>query len=207
MISIRFWPVAAISVASLMGLAACSPAAAPYEPPPPAPEIPADTAAADMPESVAVTAAVAELEEAHDDAEGHAGEPHVHGGGDLAITREDDFLTVSLDAPLANFGLSETKVPEGPKAEKYAEGIVEPVGPTTCEETERSITGRTDGSHGAMTVSVVWRCKKIDRVEGMLVHVFELYPAFEHIDAIYLGPEGQQVAKELTPNDTEIDFD
>ena len=44
-------------------------------------------------------------------------------------------------------------------------------------------------------------------MEGMLVHVFELYPAFEHIDAIYLGPEGQQVAKELTPSDTEIDFD
>jgi hypothetical protein len=123
----------------------------------------------------------------------------VHGGGELAITREDDFLTVSLDAPLANFGLSETKVPEGAKAEKYAEGIVEPIGPTVCEETERSITGRTDGTHGAMTVSVVWRCKKIDRVEGMLVHVFDLYPAFEHIDAIYLGPDGQQVAKELTP--------
>lgn len=207
MISIRIWPVAAISAASLIGLAACGPAAAPYEPPPPASEVPPETAAPDMAESLAAPAAVAELEEAHDHDEGHAGEPHVHGGGDLAITREDDFLTVSLDAPLANFGLSETKVPEGPKAEKYAEGIVEPIGPTTCEETERSITGRTDGTHGAMTVSVVWRCKKIDRVEGMKVHVFELYPAFEHIDAIYLGPEGQQVARELTPNDTEIDFD
>jgi len=205
--SIRFWPVAAVSAASLLGLAACGPASAPYEPPAPAPEAPAETIAADMAESLAAPAAMGELEEAHDRDEGHAGEPHVHGGGDLAITREDDFLTISLDAPLANFGLSETKVPEGEKAEKYADGIAEPIGPTTCEETERSITGRTDGAHGAMTVSVVWRCRKIERVEGMQVHVFDIYPAFEHIDAIYLGPDGQQVAKELTPNDTEIDFD
>ncbi|RAN39679.1 DUF2796 domain-containing protein [Hyphomonas sp. GM-8P] len=204
MISIRFWPVAALSAATLLGLAACSPAGAPYEPPPaPAPE----AAPADDATSLAAPAAVEAIEEVHDHEEGHAGEAHVHGGGELAITREDDFLTVSLDAPLANFGLSEAKVPEGAKAERYAEGIVEPIGPTVCEETERSITGRTDGAHGAMTVSVVWRCRKIDRVEGMLVHVFELYPAFEHIDAIYLGPEGQQVAKELTPSDTEIDFD
>jgi hypothetical protein len=208
MISFRFWPVAAISAASLIGLAACGPASTPYEPPSPVQESELTEAAiavdADRP---APPEAVAELEAANDHDEGHAGEAHEHGGGELAITREDDFLTVSLDAPLANFGLSETKVPEGPKAEKYAEGIVEPIGPTVCEETERSITGRTDGTHGAMTVSVVWRCKKIDRVEGMLVHVFERYPAFEHIDAIYLGPEGQQVAKELTPSDTEIDFD
>jgi hypothetical protein len=165
----------------------------------------ADAVDADKPAAPEAVAEQSKRSNDHD--EGHAGEPHVHGGGDLAITREDDFLTVSLDAPLANFGLSETKVPEGKKAEKFAEGIVEPIGPTVCEETERSITGRTDGTHGAMTVSVVWRCKKIDRVEGMLVHVFDLYPAFEHIDAIYLGPDGQQVAKELTPSDTEIDFD
>jgi hypothetical protein len=207
MISIRFWPVAALSAATLLGLAACSPASAPYEPPAPPPAPAPEAAPADDATSLAAQAAVEAIEEVHDHEEGHAGEAHVHGGGELAITREDDFLTVSLDAPLANFGLSETKVPKGAKAEKYAEGIVEPIGPTVCEETERSITGRTDGTHGAMTVSVVWRCKKIDRVEGMLVHVFDLYPAFEHIDAIYLGPDGQQVAKELTPSDTEIDFD
>ena len=212
MISFRFWPVAAVSAASLLTLVACGPSSAPYEPPPPAPqsdqqaELP-DAALAVAADSPAAPAAVTELEAAHEDEAGHAGEPHVHGGGDLAITREDDFLTVTLDAPLANFGLSETKVPEGKKAEKFAEGIVEPIGPTVCEETERSTTGRTDGTHGAMTVSVAWRCKKIDRVEGMRVHIFERYPGFEHIDAIYLGPEGQQVAKELTPSDTEIDFD
>ncbi len=205
--SFRVWPVAAISAANLIGLAACGPASPPYEPAPPAPAAPAEAAPAVMAESLDTPAAVTEMEDAHDHDEGHAGEPHVHGGGDLAITREDDFLTVSLDAPLANFGLSETKVPEGEKAEKYADGIAEPIGPTVCEETERSITGRTDGAHGAMTVSVVWRCRKIERVEGMQIHVFDIYPAFEHIDAIYLGPDGQQVAKELTPNDTEIDFD
>nr|WP_321442426.1 DUF2796 domain-containing protein [uncultured Hyphomonas sp.] len=206
--SFRFWPVAAISAASLLTLAACGPASEPYEPTSPAQESELTEAAdaVDIDRPLAPEA-VAELEEANDHDEGHAGEPHEHGGGDLSISREDDFLTVNLDAPLANFGLSETKVPEGKKAEKLAEGIVEPIGPTTCEETERAINGRTNGTHGAITLSVVWRCKKIDRVEGMQVHVFELYPGFHHIDAIYLGPEGQQVAKELTPSDTEIDFD
>ena len=216
MISIRFWPVAAFFSASLLGLAACSPANAPYEPPSPTEATPSSATTADAASGDGHDDDhEAEHEEDHDHdhdheeghEEGHAGEAHVHGHGELAITREDDFLTVTLDAPLASFGLPESKVPEGAKAEKFAEGIVEPFGPTECEETERSTTGRTDGTHGALTVSVVLRCKKTDRVEGMLVHAFDLYPAFEHIDAIYLGPDGQQVAKELTPNDTEIDFD
>ncbi len=212
MISIRFWPVAAFFSASLLGLAACSPANAPYEPPPASEAMPSSAATADMPSGDEHDHDHdAAHEEDHDHVEGHeeghAGEAHVHGHGELAITREDDFLTITLDAPLASFGLPESKVPEGAAAEKFAEGIVEPLGPTECEETERSTTGRTDGTHGALTVSVGLRCKKVDRVEGMLVHAFDLYPAFEHIDAIYLCPEGQQVAKELTPNDTEIDFD
>ena len=218
MISIRFWPVAAFSAASFIGLAGCSPANAPYEPSADSP--PAAAAATPLEDDHSHEEAHEEdHDHDHDEAhaedhdhedgheEGHAGEAHVHGHGELAITREDDFLTVTLDAPLASFGQSESKVPEGPKAEEFAEGIVEPIGPTDCEETERSATGRTNGTHGALTVSVVWRCKKIDRIEGMLVHVFDLYPTFEHIDAIYLGPDGQQVAKELTPSDTEIDFD
>ncbi|HAE29196.1 MAG TPA: hypothetical protein DCG58_18700, partial [Hyphomonas adhaerens] len=38
MISFRFWPVAAVSAASLLTLVACGPSSAPYEPPPPAPQ-------------------------------------------------------------------------------------------------------------------------------------------------------------------------
>lgn len=209
--SIRFWPVAALSAASLLGLAACSPAGQPYEPPPPAPEAPPPPAAESTPvEAAAVPAApeaVADLEEPHDHDEGHAGEPHVHGGGDLAITREDDFLTVTLDAPLANFGLAENKAPQEKKAETYASGIATAIGPTTCEETERSVDTRINGEHGAMTISVVLRCKKIDRVEGIRINLFDMYPGFHHVDAIYLGPNGEQIAKELTPTDTEIDFD
>jgi hypothetical protein len=212
MISFNSRPIAAMSGFSLLVLAACSPATKPYEPEAPAPAaLEAPQPEPEVVDSVeAEIPAAGEVEDADpalDSEPDHAGEPHVHGGGDLSITQEDDFLTLTLDAPLANFGLSESKAPSGTKSEEYANGIAEPIGPTECEETERSVTGRTDGSHGAMTISVVWRCAKIDRVEGMQIHLFDLYPAFQHVDAIYLGPAGEQVAKELTPTDTEIDFD
>ena len=210
----RSWPLAAaLSGAGLLALGACSPASQPYVPPEPASatydEVPeeappaAETNEADIPAAGEVPGADPLL----DIEQEHSGEAHVHGAGDMSVTREDDFLTVTLDAPLANFGLSESSTPQGTKAEAYATGIAEPMGPTECEETERSVTGRSDGDHGAMTISVVWRCKKIDRVEGMQVNVFKLYPGFEHLDAIYLGPDGAQVAKELTPSDSELDFD
>lgn len=211
----RSWSCAAICTAGLLAMAACSPASKPYEP-----EEPAGQAEEDVPASAfmdqaevfsdAEIPAAGEVPGADpllDVEQEHSGEAHVHGAGDMSVTREDDFLTVTLDAPLANYGLSESTVPTGSKAEKYASGIVEPIGPTECEETERSVTGRSDGAHGALTISVVWRCKKIDRVEGMKVNVFDIYPGFEHLEAVYLGPNGEQVAKELSPADTELDFD
>ena len=199
-------------------LAACSPANRPYEPPQPAAEDaaagveqPVPDAAPSGPEAEDITIPAAgedpDADTALDAEQAHAGEPHVHGGGDLSVTREDDFLTVTLDAPLANFGLAENKAPQGKKAEDYATGIAEPVGPAECAESERSVDARTNGEHGAMTISVVWRCKKIERVEGLRVNLFDMYPAFQHVDAIYLGPNGEQVAGELTPTHTELDFD
>ena len=213
--------VAAITGASLFVLTACSPAKAPYEPPPPAPEASGDIAAGlDGTEAEAFSTAQVSDEDAdlhededgdhdeHDhDEEGFVGEAHVHGAGDLTVTQEDGFLTVTLDAPLASFGLPEDVAPEGETAEQYATGIAEPLGPTECEVTERSAEARSHGGHGAMTVSVVWRCAKIDRIEGMRFTLFDTYPAFHHVDAVYLGPDGEQVARELSPTDTELDFD
>ncbi|MCA8900979.1 MAG: DUF2796 domain-containing protein [Hyphomonas sp.] len=189
----------------MAGLVACGPDIAPYEPPPPESEVYAEAPAPDE--------AGAELHEdddhdAHDEhGEGHAGEVHEHGAAEMAVTREEDFLTLTLDAPLANFGLSEDKPPRGTKAEDFAEGIAEPLGPTKCEETERSVTSRSHDGHGNMTISVVWRCKKIERIEGLRLNVFTLFPGFEHVDAIYLGPDGTQAADELTAAHTDLDFD
>ena len=155
MISIRFWPVAALSAATLLGLAACSPAGAPYEPPPaPAPE----AAPADDATSLAAPAAVEAIEEVHDHEEGHAGEAHVHGGGELAITREDDFLTVSLDAPLANFGLSEAKVPEGASPSEYYRLLKKAMIAWSQDELAHDLLDETWGQFE-------------DRVHSMLTHL------------------------------------
>ncbi|MEZ5946406.1 MAG: DUF2796 domain-containing protein [Hyphomonas sp.] len=209
--SLRSGALAAVIGAML--LAACSdPAGTPYEPPAPAEPaaVPAPEAAS---EAVDDSPAAGEdpfadpaldAEEAHADDE--AGEVHEHGAGELAVTREDDFLTMTLEAPLANFGLSESDPPGDTDAEAYADNLAEPMGPTRCEETERSVTARSTGSHGAMTVSIVWRCKKIERIEGMRFNIFNLYPGFRHIDAVYLGPDGHQAAQELTPDNAELDF-
>ena len=215
MICYRSSLLAVLSGASLFVLSACSPASQPYEPPEAdsqaEEEVPAsafmDDAEVFNGAEIPAAGEVPGADPLLDIEQEHSGEAHVHGGGDMSVTREDEFLTVTLDAPLANFGLSENTEPRGSKAEKYADGIAEPFGPTECEETERSVTARTDGAHGAMTISVVWRCKKIDRVEGMRVNVFEQYPGFQRLEAIYLGPEGEQVAKDLTPDDNELDFD
>lgn len=213
----RYRPIVTICGASLLVLSACSPghASKPYEPAEPDAQAEEDVPAsafmdqAEVFSDVEVPAAGEDpdADPALDAEEPHAGEPHVHGGGDLSVTREDDFLTITLDAPLDNFGLPENKAIADEKAEAYTKGIVKLLGPTDCEQTESSANARTNGEHGAMTISVVWRCKKIDRVEGLTVNVFDLYPGFHHIDAIYLGPDGEQVAKELTPEDAELDFD
>lgn len=198
---------ALVSGAGLLVLSACSPANAPYEPPAPAVEDAALPASVQDEAEIPAAGEEADADPTLDAEEGHAHEAHVHGGGDLSVTEEDDFLTLTLDAPLANFGLSETSTLKDLDAEEYASAIAQPLGPTVCEETERSADTRTDGEHGAMTISVVWRCKKIERVEGIRIDLFSKYPGFHHVDAIYLGPEGEQVAKELTPEDTELDFD
>ena len=204
----RSWPCAFLAGASLIVLAACSPAGQPYEPREAASTTYDAQPAAEASEmEIPAAGEVPGADPLLDAEQEHAGEPHVHGGGDLSVTREDDFLTLTLDAPLHNFGLSESDPPQGTKAEDYATGIAQPLGPTECRETERSVTSRSSGDQGAMTISVVWRCKKIERVEGMQIELFSIYPGFEHVDAIYLGPNGEQVAKELTPTDTELDFD
>ena len=204
--------LAATGLAAL--LAACGPADKPYEP---SEDDGPEAAAAVEYEGVPETGFADESPAAGEDPdadpdlaaeEGHTGEPHEHGSGELSVTRDEDFLTLTLDAPLANFGVEEAAPPSDTEAEKYAEGIAEPMGPTSCEENERSVTTRVnEGGHSAMTISVVWRCAKIDRIEGLRINAFTLYPGFHKIEAVYLGPDGQQAAQELTADNAELDFD
>ncbi len=201
-------------------LSACGPSVAPYEPPEPAaaPEEAAEAVVNPPPDMDGESddrpaAGEVALDEDDPDAmrldaeERIVLEAHEHGAAELSVTRDDVFLTLTLDAPLANFGLSETDAPSGSEAEAYADGIAVPVGPTDCEETERSVDARTSNGHGAMIISVVWRCARIERVEGMRLNVFTLYPDFRKVDAVYLGPDGHQTAAELTPKSDELDFD
>ena len=142
-----------------------------------------------------------EAEEEHHEGEAHhehaGGEAHVHGAAELAVTQEDNFITISVDAPLANFGLSEATKKKDADFEQYAEGLTELLGDAKCDLVERSAAIRRNGDHAAMTLSIVWDCRRPSRLDGLMFTGFDLYPGFEKVSSVYLG-DGKQIAATLT---------
>lgn len=186
-----------LSLACLMAsvMAACSPPPT-YEE---APEAPAP--------SPMETAVTEPAPAPHSDDEDHyAGEAHVHGAADLAIVQEANFITVTIDAPLANFGLPESTQKKAEDLEdKYAEGMIELMGDARCDMVERSAQIRRTGGHAALTLSNVWDCRRPSRLDGLMFTGFELYSGFETIHAVYIGGD-KQTADTLTPDHPFLPF-
>ncbi|RAN36812.1 ZrgA family zinc uptake protein [Hyphomonas pacifica] len=141
--------------------------------------------------------------EEHSDAEAehhdHAGgEAHVHGTAELAVTQEDNFITINVDAPLANFGLSEATKKKDTDFEQYAEGLTELMGDARCDLVERSAAIRRNGDHAALTLSIVWDCRRPSRLDGLMFTGFDLYPGFEKVSSVFLGAD-KQTSATLTP--------
>ena len=196
-----------------MGLALCVACSAeqPYEPE-------ATEAAAPPPVEAVEDASPVPDTEAHEDHDDHAehdahgdhdahdhhedehagGEAHVHGAAELAVTQENNFVTISIDAPLANFGLSEKTKKKSSDLEKYAEGLTELMGNAGCDLVERSADLRRSGDHAAMTLSIVWDCRRPSQLDGLMFTGFETYDAFETVEAVYLGEAGETASAVLT---------
>ena len=142
----------------------------------------------------------------HHEDEHAGGEAHVHGAAELAVTQENNFVTISIDAPLANFGLSEKTKKKSSDLEKYAEGLTELMGNAGCDLVERSADLRRSGDHAAMTLSIVWDCRRPSQLDGLMFTGFETYDAFETVEAVYLGEAGEAASAVLTPESPFLPF-
>jgi uncharacterized protein DUF2796 len=197
-----------LACAGLTLCVACS-AEVPYEPEPaavePPPTVEATPAVTGMDHS-AHTAEHRENDHDEDHGEHAGGEAHVHGAAELAVTLDTSFVTITVDAPLANYGLSEKTKKKSTELEKYAEGLTELMGNARCDLVERSAEVRRSGDHAALTLSIVWDCKRPSQLDGLMFTGFEHYPVFEEVDAIYLGEEGESNSASLTPDSPFLPF-
>ncbi|WP_300421093.1 DUF2796 domain-containing protein [uncultured Hyphomonas sp.] len=188
---------------------ACS-AEVPYEPEPAAVEPPPTVESTPPASDTEYSAHTAEHrdDDSHDEDNGEyaGGEAHVHGAAELAVALDTSFVTITVDAPLVNYGLSEKTKKKSTELEKYAEGLTELMGNARCDLVERSAEVRRSGDHAALTLSIVWDCKRPSQLDGLMFTGFEHYPAFEEVDAIYLGEEGESNSASLTPDSPFLPF-
>tara|TARA_R110000796_G_scaffold62830_10_gene144909 strand:+ start:234 stop:701 length:468 start_codon:yes stop_codon:yes gene_type:complete len=150
--------------------------------------------------------AVEEADHDEDHEEHIGGEAHVHGAAELAVTLDTNFVTITVDAPLANYGLPEKTKKKSTELEQYAEGLTELMGNARCDLVERSADLRRSGDHAALTLSIVWDCRRPSQLDGLMFTGFEKYPAFEEVDAIYLGEAGETASATLTPDNPFLPF-
>lgn len=142
----------------------------------------------------------------HDDDEDFHGEAHVHGAATLAVTLDGGFVTAALEAPLANFGVSEASKANDETYEPYAEDIGELLGNGVCEEAERAANVHRAGDHAHLELSIVWECKRPSGLDGFKVGLFDAFSGFETVDAVFIG-EDSQSAVSLSPDDTVLIFE
>ena len=131
------------------------------------------------------------------------GEAHVHGAGEFAVAVDGDVLTVTLDAPLANFGLGEGDTDTLEVSTGIGEGLVSFVGGANCQPGDRRIETRTVGDHSGLTLTLSFTCKDIEALEGVRLNAFSEFPGFETVNAIFIGPD-TQVAGVLTAGNPEL---
>lgn len=130
------------------------------------------------------------------------GEAHEHGHADLSVVLEGARLTVTLDAPLANFGLS-----EGGATDAEIAALEEALTPANraiavntaaaCEPESQVFDVRRSGDHAAVTVDFVFNCVQPEALSSVALTMFDRFEGFETVDAIFLD-NGEQSAFELT---------
>ena len=182
----------------VLGLAGCSKKA---EPPPAAPEVPSVEAPENM-EGASAVPEIPEVPEAEETASA-GGEAHVHGAGEFAVAIDGDLLTVTLDAPLANFGLGEGDTDALEVSTGIGDKLVSFQGGADCMEGNRHIQTRTVGDHSGLTLSLEFTCSNLDKLDGVRLNAFSEFPGFETVDAVFVGPDSQTAAV-LTPGNPEL---
>lgn len=187
----------------MIGAAALALAGCGRDPAPAAPEAPAEPAAEDLQAADKAVPDVPDVPvDAHDDDSG-GGEAHVHGVGEFAVAVDGNRLTVTLDAPLANFGLGEGDADAMDVSTDISDGLVSFAGNADCQPGDRHVTTRTVGDHSSLTLELGFTCADVSKLEGVRLNAFTTFPHFETVDAVFIGPDAQ-VANVLTPGNPEL---
>lgn len=146
----------------------------------------------------------------HDDhgEEMAGGEAHVHGHAELAAVLEGRDLVVSIQAPLASFGLPE-KAPETEQERGTMEQArlrlqdplkaVKPDEAASCVFSGSDVVFNYRGDHGSADIDYNFVCSRPDALQSLKVNLFEAYGDLEEIEAVFLAG-ADQAAATLTPS-------
>lgn len=143
----------------------------------------------------------------HDDEDMAGGEAHVHGHAELAAVLEGRDLIVSLQAPLASFGLPE-KAPETDAETATMEQarlkLQDPLQAVTIDAAAGCIFSGSDiafryrGDHGSAEIDYNFSCSRPDDLASLTIDLFDAYDGLDEIDAVFLAGADQNAAT-LTP--------
>ena len=147
-------------------------------------------------------------DEDHDDHDDHdedhhaGGEAHEHGVAEAALVLQDNVLTLSLDTPLAGFGVREA-APETEAQEAELDtlsgALVSPETVFTinaeagCALSESDVAFRHSGDHGSATLTYTFQCDAPGDLEEIGFNLFSAYPGFEEVEAVILNGTSQSV--------------
>jgi len=142
-------------------------------------------------------------DEEHEGEEHAGGEAHVHGHAELAISIERNVISLSLEAPLDNFGLSESQS-EIEDTSVYTDGIVDLVN-ADCARDASGVELHKNGDHASMIIDLSYICLPGTMATAVEITAFRNFEGFEEIDAVILTESGQTAAA-LTAADTRLDL-
>ncbi|MDR2905126.1 MAG: DUF2796 domain-containing protein [Helicobacteraceae bacterium] len=138
---------------------------------------------------------------------------HEHGKATLNVAAEDSNVNAILESPLANFISFESEPKTQAEKDEFAkmeaamkngDFFVFPAA-AKCKLGEASVNADF-GDHGDLEASFDFVCENPDKLSGMKVELFKIFPNLGEIEAsIVTKAKGQKAAK-LTAKKNEIKF-
>ena len=136
---------------------------------------------------------------------------HQHGNAMLAVTVQNNTISISFDAPLASFGAPESPQTDEDQAKIEAvqerlrdeTNIVSLIGDVGCDLVSRSMSTRLANGHGELQTSAEYDCADVDALEAIRVVAFNAYPTLTEVEAVYVSDVTQNSA-DLTPANPEL---
>lgn len=144
---------------------------------------------------------------------------HVHGGSTLNMATDNNELIIEFDSPWMNLVGFEHR----PSTDEQRASVEEAVkrlqrgnelfgfAGTRCDMTDVVVDNSMDSDHddheehSAVTVSYVFECAEIQKLESVDVGLFSVWPGIDDIDVQLAGPKSQS-AMELDPENRQIDM-